>query len=189
MYRDNARGKSFGRRAALIAGGQIALFGVLAARMYQLQVLDAPRYKLLAEENRIHLRLLPPPRGRILDRYGEKLAVNRDDYRVLLVPEETPDVAATLDALAKVTDIPEPVRRRVLREVRRNRGFVPVTVRENLSWDEVARDRGERARPAGPVHRRRPDPRISRRAGRRARHRLCRGRVGEGAAGLERSRC
>ncbi len=139
MYRDNARGKSFTRRAALIAGGQVALFGVLAARMYQLQVMDAPRYKLLAEENRIHLRLLPPPRGRILDRNGEKLAVNRDDYRVLLVPEETPDVAATLDALAKVTDIPDAVRRRVLREVARNRGFVPVTVRENLTWDEVAR--------------------------------------------------
>ena len=139
MYRDNARGKSFGRRAALVAGGQLALFGVLAARMYQLQVLDAPRYKLLAEENRIHLRLLPPPRGRILDRNGVKLAVNRDDYRVLLVPEETPDVEATLDALARVTDLPEPLRRRVLREVRRNRGFVPVTVRENLTWDEVAR--------------------------------------------------
>ncbi|HEX9836451.1 MAG TPA: penicillin-binding protein 2 [Alphaproteobacteria bacterium] len=139
MYRDNARTKSFTRRTALIGGGMLAMFGVLAARMYQLQVLESRRYKLLAEENRIHLRLLPPPRGRILDRHGELLAINRDNYRVFVVPEETPDVEATLDALARFIELPERDRKRVLREVRRNRGFVPVAVRENLTWEEVAR--------------------------------------------------
>jgi penicillin-binding protein 2 len=139
MYHDNARIKSFSRRTALIAGGQLILFGVLGARLYQLQVLDSGRYKLLADENRIHLRLLPPPRGRILDRYGEPLAINRDNYRVLLVPEETPEVESTLDMLGHFIELPEFAHRRILREVRRNRAFVPVTVRENLTWDEVAR--------------------------------------------------
>jgi len=139
MYRDNARIKSFGRRTALIAGGQLLLFGVLGARLYQLQVLESSRYKLLADENRIHLRLLPPPRGRILDRNGEMLAVNRDNFRLLLVPEEARDVEGILDALSHYVELPEPQRRRVLREVRRNRAFVPITLRENLSWEEVAR--------------------------------------------------
>lgn len=139
MYHDNARIKSFSRRVALIAGGQLILFGVLAARMYQLQVVESGRYKLLSDENRIHLRLLPPPRGRILDRYGEPLAVNRDNYRVLLVPEETRDVESTLATLGQFMELPEFQYRRILREVRRNRAFVPVTVRENLSWEEVAR--------------------------------------------------
>jgi penicillin-binding protein 2 len=139
MYHDNARVKSFSRRTALIAGGQLVLFGVLAARLYQLQVIESGRYKLLSDENRIHLRLLPPPRGRILDRYGEALAVNRDNYRVLVVPEETNDVEGTLNALGQFIEMPDFVHKRILREIRRNRGFVPVTVRENLTWDEVAR--------------------------------------------------
>src|SRR6185312_5033896 len=66
-------------------------------------------------------------------------AVNRDNYRVLLVPEETRDVEATLAAISQHIDLPEFQYRRVLRDVRRNRAFVPITVRENLSWEEVAR--------------------------------------------------
>ena len=53
-----------------LVGGQLAFFGLLAGRMYQLQVLEANRYKTLAEENRINIRLLSPQRGRILDRFG-----------------------------------------------------------------------------------------------------------------------
>jgi cell division protein FtsI/penicillin-binding protein 2 len=42
--------------------------------MYQLQILDSERYTLLADENRISLRLIAPVRGRILDRFGIALA-------------------------------------------------------------------------------------------------------------------
>ncbi|NJO56702.1 MAG: hypothetical protein HC834_10635 [Rhodospirillales bacterium] len=42
------------------------------------------------------LRLFAPPRGRILDRFGAPLALNRQDYRVLLIAEKTEDVSATL---------------------------------------------------------------------------------------------
>ena len=41
MYReDSSRYKMFTRRALILGGGQLALFGVLAGRMYQLQVLE-----------------------------------------------------------------------------------------------------------------------------------------------------
>ena len=140
VYReDSARYKVFSRRALLLGGGQLALFGLLAGRMYQLQVLESSRYRLLAEENRINVRLLPPPRGRILDRFGVPLAVNRENYRVLLVAERTDDVDATLDALGKLISIDDYDRKRVLRDIRRYRRFVPVTVRENLDWSEVSR--------------------------------------------------
>ena len=63
---------NFSRRAAVLGGGQLALLGLLAGRMYQLQVLDSDKYRTLAEENRIKLRLLTPLRGRILDPLGER---------------------------------------------------------------------------------------------------------------------
>ena len=133
------RYKTVTRRAALLAGGQAALFAVLAGRMYYLQVIEADQYKMLAEENRINLRLLSPPRGRILDRFGEELAGNQQNYRVLLIPEQTASVEEALLRLAKLIPVAEHDRRRVLREARRKRGFVPITVSENLTWEQFAR--------------------------------------------------
>jgi penicillin-binding protein 2 len=139
MYRDNVRLKLFTRRTAVAGGLKLLAFGVLAGRMYQLQVLESDRYTLLAEENRVNLRLLPPPRGRILDRTGVSLATNRENYRVQLIAEKTDNVDETLDELAKLIPISAGERQRIIREVRKHRRFVPVTVRENLDWEEVSR--------------------------------------------------
>ena len=139
MNRDVERHKLFNRRAAMLIGGQTILFSALLGRMYYLQVLEAERYKTLAEENRINLRLLPPPRGRIIDRFGIPVASNQQNYRVLLIPEDTRDLASTLDSLSEIIRFTPGERRRILRDVSRNRGFVPVTLRENLDWSEVSR--------------------------------------------------
>ena len=139
LHEDHERSKAFGRRAFLVAGGQLALFSALAGRMYYLQIVESDRYATLAEDNRINLRLIPPPRGRILDRYGNPLAVNEQDYRVVLVREQAGDVRRTLDALARIVELSEQDYERILREVARKRAFVPVTVNDNLSWEQVSR--------------------------------------------------
>jgi len=139
MIQDNDRSKILSRRAALLAGGQAALLAVLGGRMYYLQVMQADKYATLADENRINLRLLPPPRGRILDRNGVPMAVNQENYRVLVVSEETDDIDDTLDSLANIIPIGEHDRARIIREAKRHRSFVPVTVKENLSWEDVSR--------------------------------------------------
>ncbi|MGF1608080.1 MAG: penicillin-binding protein 2, partial [Kiloniellales bacterium] len=139
MHEDSGRFKTFTRRSLLLGGGQALLLGSLAARMYYLQVLQSDRYSMLAEDNRISLRLLPPPRGRIVDRFGVQLAGNRQTYRLVLVREQSPDLDATLRALTEIIDLSDSERARILREMERKRGFVPVTVRDNLTWGQVSR--------------------------------------------------
>jgi len=139
MHRDQDRQKLFNRRMAMLAGGKGLLLSALVGRMYFLQVIEADKYRTLADENRINLKLLPPPRGYIVDRRGIPIAVNRQNYRALVVREEAGDVEETLDRLGTVVHVGDSEKKRVLREVRRKRGFVPVTVRENLNWEEVAR--------------------------------------------------
>ena len=139
MQPEKLRVKSFRRRAAVLVGGKLALLGVLCGRLYYLQVLESQRYQMLADDNRINLRLLAPPRGHIVDRNGAPMAENVQNYRVVLVPEQALDVRETLDRLNTVIEVHEYDRRRVLREARRRRAFVPITVRENLSWQEVSR--------------------------------------------------
>ena len=123
----------------MLGAGQAILFTALAERMYQLQVLESDRYLVLADENRINLQLLAPQRGRILDRFGAALADNLQNYRLVVIAERAGDITATLDALAGLIEIAEADRRRVSRDIRRKHPFVPVVVRGNLSWDEMAR--------------------------------------------------
>src|ERR1700751_2223198 len=139
MQREAQLHKLLTRRAAMLGAGQAVLFAALAERMYQLQILESDRYVVLADENRINLQLLTPQRGRILDRFGAALADNHQNYRLVVIAEQAGDITATLDALAGLIELGEGDRRRVLRDIRRKHPFVPVVIRGNLSWDEMAR--------------------------------------------------
>ena len=127
------------RRGLLLGGGMAGVMGVLGWRMRELQVLEADQYRLLAEENRINIRLIPPARGRIFDRAGRPLAVNRKNYRVVLIREQAGDVEAALDRLAELIPISDRERERAIRDATRKAAFVPVTVAEHLSWEHFAR--------------------------------------------------
>lgn len=138
-HRDSDRFRLFTRRALMLGAGKGVLLTGLAARMYYLQVLESDRYQTLADENRISHRLLPPPRGLVTDRFGAPLAVNRQNYHIMIVREQTPDVRRTLEILDQIIELGPDTIERVERDVARRRSFVPVTVRDNLTWDEVAR--------------------------------------------------
>jgi penicillin-binding protein 2 len=131
------RSKSFTRRALFVGATQTALFGLLAGRLWQLQVDEAPRYTLLAEENRVNQRLTVPPRGRIFDRNGVVLAKNTPSYRVRIIRENTRDLEATLRSLAQLIPLDDRQMAEIIRTARGQRAFVPVLVREGLDWEEV----------------------------------------------------
>jgi penicillin-binding protein 2 len=135
---ETGRYKTLTRRTAMLAGGQLTIVAVLVGRMYYLQVVESNQYQMMADENRIDMRLLPPLRGRILDRFGQELASNRQNFRAILIPEQTDEVEETLDALARVVPFDDHQKRKVLREIARRRPFVPVTVVENLTWEQFA---------------------------------------------------
>jgi penicillin-binding protein 2 len=139
MGRDLDRQKQFTRRALLLGGGQALLLTALAGRLHYLQVIESDRYLTLAEDNRINLRLIAPKRGRILDRLGRPLAVNRQEFRLVVTAEQARDVERTLDAVARLIAIDEGDRKRVLREVARHRRFDAVPIRDDLDWEDVAR--------------------------------------------------
>ena len=145
--RETGRYKTFTRRSILLVGGQGLLLSTLVARLYYLQVVRSEEYRMLADENRISLRLLAPRRGLIVDRNGEVIAGNIQNYRVLLVPEQAKrggeplrtSAERTLHNLADLIPLDDFQKQKVLREVGRKREFVPITVAENLTWEEFSR--------------------------------------------------
>ncbi|MBL4667575.1 MAG: penicillin-binding protein 2 [Sneathiella sp.] len=137
--REKEKARLFTRRSLIMAGGQAALMSVLVGRLYYLQVLQSDEYTMMANENRMNIRLLAPLRGRIVDRFGVEIASNRQNYRVVLIREQTRSVAETLDRLSNLVHVSETDRARVLKDTKRKRGFVPIPVMQNLTWEEFSR--------------------------------------------------
>ena len=131
---DKNKLKIYTRRATLLSGGMMLLSAALIGRMYYLQVTNRSQYELLAEKNRISMRLLTPKRGEIIDRYGRPLATSITDYRVNVIPEETESLQKTLKALSQYIHISARENDRIVKAAKRQRSFLPISVANNLDW-------------------------------------------------------
>ena len=130
--------KSFSRRAALIAGGKFVLISALISRMYYLQVIRADHYKVLSDKNRFNLRVVLPHRGQILDRWGAAIATSKPSYQLVLVPELCPDTNRTLENLNYIFPLTTFEMKRIRKEIKKTPGFIPILIKDNLSWDDAA---------------------------------------------------
>jgi penicillin-binding protein 2 len=139
MKREGRRTSVFTRRALFVMAGQTAALGMLGAKLYRVQVEEGARYATLAESNRISGRLIAPTRARILDRFGEVLAGNTLNWRALLLAEETTDIPATLAKFGALVPLEDHDKARIDRELRHSRRFIPVMLRDFLSWDDMAK--------------------------------------------------
>src|SRR5687767_15802282 len=127
-------------RLGIIAVVAMSLFAALFARLWYLQVLSAPDFRLQAQANSIRTVDDPAPRGRILDRKGTVLVDNRASNvvaidRSKLTPEER---TAVLGRLSRVLDVPADVLGRRLDDVRVS-PYTPVPVAEDVPEDKMVR--------------------------------------------------
>ena len=138
--RDNDESaRRINRRALLLGGAMTAMVAVLGARMRYLGVDQADQFRLLAEENRINIRLIPPVRGLIQDRNGKLVAGNEQNYRVVITREGAGDSDLVLNRLSHVISLTQTDMDRVKKDITRNSKFVPVTVADRLSWEDFSR--------------------------------------------------
>ncbi len=138
MKNTSQSAKTFSRRSFVIGALQLGLLGVLGGRLAWLQLVEGTRYKTLSDKNRINIKMLAPSRGQIYDRFGEKLAVNEQSFRVLIVREQAKDIERSLRALQKLIALDENDINRVLKESRKVASFLPLEVKDGLTWEEVS---------------------------------------------------
>ncbi len=70
----------------------VSLFGALFARLWYLQVMAAPEYRVEAQANRVRTVAEEAPRGRIIDAKGRILVDNRSSLVVTVNPNELSNV-------------------------------------------------------------------------------------------------
>ncbi|MBU3672773.1 MAG: penicillin-binding protein 2 [Sinobacteraceae bacterium] len=122
--------------AAVVIIATLAL--LLVGRLVWLQVVRYDYYTDLSQGNRVRIEPLPAPRGIIYDRQGLILAENQPAYQLELVPEQVPDLDATLQGLVRIglldTDDVDDAKR----TVRSRRPFDSVPIRLHLSESDMA---------------------------------------------------
>ena len=135
---DNDNSKIFTRRAIVLGGFQMALLGLLGTRLGFLQIVQGERYKTLSDQNRINIKILGPTRGQIVDRFGVPLALNNQNFRVMIIPEQAENLEASMRDLQKYLEVNESAIQKVLKQAKKMPSFAPQEIKDNLTWDEVA---------------------------------------------------
>jgi penicillin-binding protein 2 len=135
------------RLRVLVASVVVLLcFGLLASRLFYLQVLRHDDLRAQAENNRTAVVPIVPNRGLILDRNGIVLATNYSAYTLELTPAKVPDLAQTIDELAQILEITPRDRRRFKKLREEGKSFESIPLRSRLTDEEVARFAAQRYR-------------------------------------------
>lgn len=132
------------RRTAVLLIIFGAAFITVLFRLFTLQVVQAPRWRSLAENNRLRRLPLEAPRGQVTDRAGSVVLDNRPAFQLLLFPEEIKDQERTVAFLVRLGLADETeVRARVARA--RRTSHLPSVIADNLSWPQMATVSAHRA--------------------------------------------
>ena len=119
-------------RVALIVLGLLILF-----RFWQLQVMQGEKWKLLATANQFRKVRIKSSRGQLLDRNGKKIAGNRPGFNLTIIPKDANQ--QTIARLASFIGISAEELSAKIKVEKNWSPFVPVKIRENLSWEELSR--------------------------------------------------
>ncbi len=100
-------------------------FVVLAAQLWNLQVVQGETYKELADANRFRLTEVPASRGVMYDRDGELLVRNRPTYNVIIIPAYLPeDATAEARVFARLSELLNlPITTQIEPVASRNNGY------------------------------------------------------------------
>jgi penicillin-binding protein 2 len=129
---------TFSRRMLLLAGAQGGVGALLIGRLGWLAIAQNQKYQLLSESNRVQLIPVPPRRGWIIDRNGKPIAINRASFRVDIIPQQLEKQRDVVPEVARLLALTDDDVTRIRRDLSESRGFQPVQVAENVTYEQYA---------------------------------------------------
>ena len=138
MYKYPNLDKLLLRRTFLLGTGKSLLVAGLLGKLTYLQIFKSNQYQLLANKNRINLRLLNPTRGIIFDRNDKLIAINKNTFRILSTAKNKTQLEKTLSELSKFIFIDSLEIKKINEEFLKKKKFLPLLIKENLKWNEVS---------------------------------------------------
>lgn len=124
------------RRLFLLRLGLLLIMGVLAFRLWQLQIHEGPHYRDLSENNTSRTMILEPARGLIYDRNGRLLANNVSSFGLYVTVEDVKNREALIRKLVDLIGLDESLIRKKMSE--RAGKLVPRKLKDGLTLREAA---------------------------------------------------
>ena len=124
------------RRLVFLKVALMLLVGLLAVRLWQLQVKEGAYYRDLSENNRTRTVILEPARGLIYDRHGVLLANNVPSFGLYVTLEDVKDRQMLAVQLAALLGLDEGFLRKKLAE--RGNKTIPRKIKDGLTLREAA---------------------------------------------------
>ncbi|MEY4725500.1 MAG: putative cell division penicillin-binding protein 2 [Pseudomonadota bacterium] len=139
--------RRFRSRMVVVTGAILVLFGLLALRLFYLQVVRYDELNAQAENNRTAIVPIVPNRGVIMDRNGIVLATNYSAYTLEITSSKViAPLEEVIEQLSGVIDIQPRDKRRFKKQISESKSFESVPIRNRLTDEEVARFAAQRYR-------------------------------------------
>jgi len=116
----------------------VLIFLVLAARLWQLQIIQGAEYAQKAERNTIRTIQVVAPRGTISDRYNNPLVDNRPSFNILLYRESMKDLDDTTQFITEKLGVRQ---EELAARLRRDKGsglYHPVVIKEDAGISDIS---------------------------------------------------
>ncbi len=113
-------------------------FLVLGSRLWYLQVLKGDEFAQFSLENHIRVERIPAPRGRILDRYGKELVINRISFDIYVIPKDIKDIPYLSNSLSQALNLDSQQIEENINSAIKEKSFKPVLITKDINRDQLA---------------------------------------------------
>jgi penicillin-binding protein 2 len=127
------------RRKAILTTAKYTFFGLIGLRLLWLQVFQKNKYSILSDRNRFKEWKIAAERGLILDRFNNKIAENRQLYRIALIKGDVTDLDFVLLTLNKFLRLDSDIIEKTKIDFTKLRKFQPYVINKNLTWSEFSK--------------------------------------------------
>jgi len=116
----------------------LAVFLVLAGRLWYLQVMNSGVYAEQADQNRIRILPIPARRGTILDRHGREIVTSRAAYNLVINRKDIKSYAEATDLLVDNLGIERPWIEKRFKDAQFEAKWESIVVKEMATDADVA---------------------------------------------------
>ena len=97
--------QTLSRRFFILSLLKSIVIGAISWRLFDLQMIENQKYEKLSDDNQFNYHIIPPERGRILDRKMRLLAGNMDGFSIVLNWNKNLNVDTIIDKILLVVNI------------------------------------------------------------------------------------
>jgi penicillin-binding protein 2 len=115
-----------------------AVFIIIIARLYYLQVIKGPSYYFFSEQNSIKEQKIPALRGIIYDRNNVNLVDNRPAFDATIIPQYVSDRQKTIDSLSSILGLDASEIEMRIAKAKNLPSYQPVIIKPDISEEEVS---------------------------------------------------